>query len=66
LLCHVHTKQGVSNLWGQPVDGSPAKQLTAFKTDRIFRFAWSPDGKTLVCERGFYVDDVVLMSDFLM
>ncbi len=65
LLTYVETKQGVSNIWGQPIDGSPAKQLTDFKTDRIFRFAWSPDGKTLLCERGFYVNDVVLMSDFL-
>ena len=66
MLTYVDTKQGVSNIWGQPIDGSPAKQLTEFKSDRIFRFAWSPDGKALVCERGFYVNDVVLMSDFLL
>ncbi len=65
LLTYVDTKQGVSNIWGQPMDGGAAQQLTDFKTDRIFRFAWSPDGKTLVCERGFYVNDVVLLSDFL-
>ncbi|HEX4950969.1 MAG TPA: winged helix-turn-helix domain-containing protein [Blastocatellia bacterium] len=65
MLTYVNTKQGVSNIWGQPIDGSPAKPLTDFKTDRIFRFAWSPDGKTLVCERGFYVNDVVLLRDFL-
>lgn len=66
MLTYVDTKQGVSNIWGQPIDGNPAKQLTDFKSDRIFRFAWSPDGKSLVCERGFYVNDVVLMSDFLV
>jgi Tol biopolymer transport system component/DNA-binding winged helix-turn-helix (wHTH) protein len=65
LLTYVETKQGVSNIWGQPMEGGAARQLTDFKTDRIFRFAWSPDGKTLLCERGFYVNDVVLMSDFL-
>jgi Tol biopolymer transport system component/DNA-binding winged helix-turn-helix (wHTH) protein len=65
LLTYVETKQGISNIWGQPMEGGAARQLTDFKTDRIFRFAWSPDGKTLVCERGFYVNDVVLMSDFL-
>ncbi len=65
MMTYVVTKDGISNLWGQPRDGSPAKPLTHFKADRIFRFAWSPDGKKLVCERGFYVNDVVLMSDVL-
>ncbi len=65
MLTYVNTQQGISNIWGQPIDGSPAKQLTEFKSDRIFRFAWSPDGKMLLCERGFYVNDVVLMRDFL-
>lgn len=65
MITYLDTKNGVSNLWGQPLEGGPVKQLTNFKADRIFRFAWSPDGKTLVCERGFYVNDVVLISDFL-
>lgn len=65
MLTYIDTKNGVSNIWGQPWEGGPARQLTKFKNDRIFRFAWSPDGKTLACERGFYVNDVVLMSDFL-
>src|SRR6266566_8639937 len=31
---------------------SPAKQLTDFKSDRIFSFDWSPDGKWLALSRG--------------
>ncbi|MFN7930458.1 MAG: winged helix-turn-helix domain-containing protein [Blastocatellia bacterium] len=65
MITYIDTKNGVSNIWGQPIDGSPARQLTQFKSDLIFRFAWAPDGKTLACERGFYVNDVVLLSDFL-
>ena len=65
MITYVATKNGVSNIWGQPLDGSPVKQITNFKSDHIFRFAWSPDGKALVCERGFFVNDVVLLSDFL-
>lgn len=65
MITYIDTKNGVSNLWGQPLDGGPARQLTHFKSDLIFRFAWSPDGKTLACERGFYVNDVVLFSEFL-
>jgi Tol biopolymer transport system component/DNA-binding winged helix-turn-helix (wHTH) protein len=64
MVTYVDTHDGVSNIWGQPLDGSPSKPLTRFKSDNIFRFAWSPDGKKLACERGFYINDVVLISNF--
>ncbi len=64
MVTYVDTHDGVSNIWGQPLDGSPSKPLTHFKSDHIFRFAWSPDGKKLACERGFYINDVVLISNF--
>src|SRR5262249_41773464 len=32
------TRNGVSNVWSQPVDGGAAKQLTDFNSDRIFWF----------------------------
>lgn len=64
LLTYVDTREGVSNVWGHPLDGSQAKPLTNFKSDHIFRFAWSNNGKTMACERGFYLNDVVLISNF--
>ncbi len=64
MVTFVNTHDGVSNIWGQPLDGSPSKPLTHFKSDNIFRFAWSPDGKKLACERGFYINDIVLISNF--
>ncbi len=64
MVTYVDTHDGVSNIWGQPLDGSPSKPLTRFKSDNIFRFAWSPDGRKLACERGFYINDVVLISNF--
>jgi DNA-binding winged helix-turn-helix (wHTH) protein len=63
-LTFIQTQNGVSNLWAQPIDGSPPQQLTQFNSDRIFRFAWSRDGKFLACERGEDLKDVVLISDF--
>jgi hypothetical protein len=54
----------VSNIWIQPTDGSPPRQLTDFKSDRIFSFDWSHDGKWLALSRGPEQRDVVLMSDF--
>ena len=62
-IIYTDTKGGVSNLWGQPIDGGPAKQLTSFTTDRIFAFDWSRDGKQLVCARGVQTTDVILIKD---
>jgi hypothetical protein len=58
------TRDGVSNLWEQPLSGGPARQLTHFKTDLIFDFAWSEDGKQLSLARGNRNSNVVLISNF--
>jgi Tol biopolymer transport system component/DNA-binding winged helix-turn-helix (wHTH) protein len=62
-LTYIATRQGVSNIWSKPIDGGPARQLTEFTSDRIFRFAWSRDGKFMACERGMVINDAVLISD---
>jgi Tol biopolymer transport system component/DNA-binding winged helix-turn-helix (wHTH) protein len=61
-LSFVDNRDGVSNIWLQPLDGSPAKQLTNFTSETIFRFAWSPDGKMFVAERGMEIGDIVLIN----
>jgi serine/threonine protein kinase len=58
------TRNGVSNLWAQPVDGAAPKQLTNFPSDRIFWFDFSRDGKQLALSRGTMTSDVVLISNF--
>ena len=63
-LAYIRTQNGVSNLWSQPIDGSPPKQLTDFKADRIFSFEWSRDGKQLALSRGTVSRDVVMIKDF--
>jgi eukaryotic-like serine/threonine-protein kinase len=62
-LTYVDTRNGVSNLWSQPVDGGPPRQLTGFKSGLIFRFAWSPDGKRAALACGSQTSDVVLLKD---
>ena len=52
-----------SNIWSQPVDGGPPKQITDFKEMLITSFAWSPDGKRLACTRGNLMRDAVLIQD---
>jgi Tol biopolymer transport system component len=63
-LQYVLTRDGVGNLWEQPLSGGPANQLTHFKTDLIFDFAWSLDGKQLALARGNRNSNVVLISNF--
>ncbi|HEV8133498.1 MAG TPA: protein kinase [Pyrinomonadaceae bacterium] len=58
------TRGGVTNLWAQPIDGSPPKQLTNFAADRIFSFQISRDGKQVALNRGTSASDVVLISNF--
>jgi len=51
------------NLWMQPLDGSPGKQLTNFTSERIVNFHWSFDGSKLGLIRGHTDSDVVLIRD---
>jgi Tol biopolymer transport system component len=61
-LTYAAPRGGVSNIWSFPLDGTAPKQLTNFKTERIFNFDWSADGKQLVLARGTTISDVVLIS----
>jgi serine/threonine protein kinase len=58
------TRNGVTNIWSQPVEGGPPKQLTDSKADQIFDFNLSRDGKQLAVARGTVSSDVVLISNF--
>ena len=63
-VAYIDTRNGVSNIVAQPLDGGKPVQLTYFKADRIFRFAYSRDGKQLALSRGTQTSDVVLISNF--
>jgi serine/threonine protein kinase/dipeptidyl aminopeptidase/acylaminoacyl peptidase len=55
--------QGVDNIWVQPLDGSPGRQITSFISEHIAKFQWSPDGKTLAVARAHDTSDVVLLRE---
>jgi eukaryotic-like serine/threonine-protein kinase len=61
---YVITRGVVSNLWRQRLTGGPAKQITDFKSGRIFKFGWSRDGKQLLTVRGDISSDVILIRNF--
>jgi tricorn protease len=64
-LTYVDSQGGVSNIWIQSLAGGQPKQLTDFKDQQIYGFAWSNDGKQLAISRGVMNNDVVLIKDFL-
>ena len=64
-LTYIQEKQGVSNIWAQPLHGGPPRQLTDFPSGVIYNFAWSQDGRQLALARGSQTNDVVLIRSVL-
>ncbi len=58
------SRTGTLNLWRQPLDGGPLKQITDFKPYDIFTRDLSRDGKTMALSLGTITSDVILISDF--
>jgi eukaryotic-like serine/threonine-protein kinase len=65
VLTYIRDQQGISNIWAQPIDGGPPRQLTDFTAGQIFNFAWSKDGRQLALARGSQTSDVVLIHSSL-
>jgi Tol biopolymer transport system component len=62
-VAHPVRENGVDNIWIQPIDGSPGRQITRFDSEQILSFHWSPDGKNLGILRGHTDSDVVLLQE---
>jgi len=62
-VVYVVRDKGVDNLWEQPLDNSPPRQLTHFTSERIERFCFSPDGTKVAIERGHVDSDAVVLRD---
>jgi len=63
-LAFLDSRGGGANIWAIALDGrGEAKPLTDFKTEKIFDFAWSSDGKQLAVIRGTSISDAVLISE---
>jgi Tol biopolymer transport system component/predicted Ser/Thr protein kinase len=62
-VAYVGRENGVDNVWVQPLDGSAGHALTDFKSEQIWSFSLSPDGKSLAVLRGHYDSDVVLLEE---
>jgi eukaryotic-like serine/threonine-protein kinase len=62
-VSYVISENGGSNLWLQPLDGSPGHQITHLPSEQISSYAWSPDGKTIALIRRQDEADVVLLKE---
>jgi eukaryotic-like serine/threonine-protein kinase len=62
-LGYTTRKNGMDNVWAQPLDGSAGHPITNFKSEQIWSFSLSPDGKSLAVLRGHYDSDVVLLQE---
>ena len=62
-LLYARSTDDVGDIWMQPINGSPAKRITDFKSDGIFHFDISNDGLDLLCARGGWKHDIVLIKN---
>jgi TolB protein len=68
-LTFLDSHDGVVNFWLKPLDGSPPKQLTNFKSDQkgalygAMPYAWSPNGRDLAYARYETKSDILLIRD---
>jgi Tol biopolymer transport system component len=61
---YIDSRNGVANIWRQPLDGGQPRQISDFTSGLIFNFAWSTDGKGLAVARGSTTSDVVRIRHF--
>jgi Tol biopolymer transport system component len=62
-ILFVNTLGTTSNIWTQPLDGTRATPLTAFKEFQIAQFALNPEGTRLAVARGSRNRDIVLIKN---
>ena len=58
------TENQIGNLWKQNLSGGSPARLTDFKSEIIFNFAFSRDGKRLLVSRGNVTVNVVMFKNF--
>jgi Tol biopolymer transport system component len=58
-----YTDPRQTNLWLQLISGGEPQKLTDFTNDLIFGYEWSPDGKRLICVRGLWERNLVLIKN---
>lgn len=63
-LAYLDRRDGIYNIWKQPLDESAPTQITNFTEDAIFSYDWLGTEGELVVSRGAKTRDIVLIRDF--
>ena len=63
-IAYIRYDKAGSNLWIQPLDGTPLRQMTDFTSGFIYNFAFSADGTRIFLGRGYPIQDVFLIKNF--
>ena len=58
----IKSVDGSSNIWSYDLDTNLEKQLTDFRGEQIFSYAWSRDFKQLAAQRGGKISNVTMIS----
>jgi Tol biopolymer transport system component/DNA-binding winged helix-turn-helix (wHTH) protein len=58
----VYIQKNSPNLWEQPIDGKPPRQLTNFDLEQTWNFALSPDNQRVAFARGSINTESVLID----
>jgi Tol biopolymer transport system component/predicted Ser/Thr protein kinase len=56
-------ENGMDKIWVAPLDGSAGYPITTSKSEQIWSFRFSPDGKSVAVLNGHYDSDVVLLQE---
>jgi serine/threonine protein kinase/Tol biopolymer transport system component len=62
-LVYLDKRNGVHNLWRQPLDASAPSQITNFNEDQILHYDWLPAGAEFVLSRGGRRRDIALVNN---
>jgi Tol biopolymer transport system component/DNA-binding winged helix-turn-helix (wHTH) protein len=62
-LFYLVEKDGATNIWKQPLDGSPPQQVTQFTEDVIYHYDRIGAGESFVLSRGRTMRDIILIRN---
>lgn len=61
-LSYILTRNGIANLWSQPLTGGQPAQITDLSFENVASFAWSRDGRRLAIARVQEIKSIVFIT----
>ncbi|MDQ3372738.1 MAG: hypothetical protein M3521_02470 [Acidobacteriota bacterium] len=64
-MIYRRTDNPIGNLWRQNIAGGEPQQFTDFKSEAIFNYVFTRDGKNILISRGSGKGNVVMLKNFI-